>query len=146
MATTLQPEASRTTVSNKTKSGRRREAHQPKPLRRIPPQTDAFVGKLNVYICPLEHPTVTIDRDPGVTPSGVPCPHTEARGFPVVLVQCELRANSCWYRVPPDLTPTHEWYRPDDDERRILSSYAAEHVNSGGLLIRPIVPTGDPVA
>jgi hypothetical protein len=135
-------------VSAKTKAGRRRAAHQPRPLRRIPPQSDVFVGKLNVYQCPLGHPTVTVDRDAGVTPGAMPCPHTEARGFPVVLVACELTARSAWYRVPPDLTPTHEWYRPGDDERRGLSTYSADHVDKGGLLIRPVTTAADaePVA
>lgn len=123
---------------SKSKTARRRVAHQPRPLRRIPPQVETFVGMLNVYLCPLRHPTVTVDRDAGVTPSHLPCPHREARGFPVVTVECGLAAHSNWYRVPPDLTPTHEWYRPTDTERRTLNQHAAEHVDRGGLLLRPI--------
>lgn len=124
----------------RSKTARRRQAHQPRPLRRIPPQADFFVGKLNVYQCERGHPTVTVDLDAGGTPAGMPCPHTSARGFPVVTVECGLHARSCWYRVPQDLVPTHEWYRPGDGERRTLDVHQAHHVDLGGLLIRRIEP------
>lgn len=123
---------------SRTKSTRRRAAHQPRPLRHIPPQSDAYLGRLNVYTCEAGHEVVTIDRDPGVTPSGMLCRHTETRGFPAVEVQCELRARSAFYRVPDGLVAAFEWYRPDDEERRRLNPYQAEHVDRGGLLLRPI--------
>lgn len=123
---------------SRSNAAKRRAAHQPRPLPRIPPQSDAYVGRLNVYRCSLGHNTVTIDRDAGVTPSGMLCPHVEHRGFPVVEVVCDLQTRSGFYRVPAGLTPSHEWYRPGDDERRTLNPYKADHVNRGGLLLRPI--------
>jgi hypothetical protein len=121
----------------KSKTRRRKAAHQPRPLRRIPEQSTAFVGKVNTYTCPIGHVVVTVDRDAGVTPSGMLCRHVEGRGFPVVLVRCDLRATSGWYRVPPGLEPTYEWYRPSDEERRTLNPAMGEHVDMGGLLLRP---------
>lgn len=125
-----------------SRASRRRAAHQ---LPRIQAQSDARVGAYNHYICPAGHVTVTIDRDAGVTPAFMPCPHEATRGFPAVTVVCELRAASGWYRVPqaewraePARQATHEWYRPDDDERRHLDAYQADHVNRGGLLLRRV--------
>lgn len=67
---------------------------------------------------------VTVDREPGVTPFMVKC------GV------CGQMAHSKFYRVQQTLAPTHEWYRPDS-----LSGLAPgelEHVEKGGLLLRPI--------
>lgn len=125
---------------SRSKAAQRRARHQPKPLPPIPPQGDTWVGRLNVYSCPADHHTVTVDRDAGVTPSGMLCPHIDRRGFPVVEVVCDLTTRSAFYRVPDGLTPTHEWYRPDNAERRTLNPYKADHVNRGGLLLRPIQP------
>lgn len=122
-----------------TNAAKRRARHQPPPLPRIPACSPERVGKLNAYTCQAGHVTFTIDRDAGVTPAGMPCPYEQARGFPAVTIVCELHARSAWYRLPDgDWQPTHEWYRPDDDERRTLDAYQADHVNRSGLLLRPI--------
>lgn len=123
----------------RTRVVRRRFAHM---LRTIPPQSTERVGAFNAYTCPAGHVTVTIDRDAGVTPAFISCPHEEMRGNQPVAVACEDRASSSWYRLPADVLwarmATHEWYRPDDAERRKLDRGVADHVNRGGLLIRRI--------
>lgn len=99
-------------------------------------------GKLNVYRCqgkreflpPLGkatqtqascgRQTVTIDREPGVTPFIIGCP------------DCGGEAQSSMYRVPANLDPTHEWYRPDSLDG--LKPGERDHVERGGLLLRPI--------
>jgi hypothetical protein len=99
---------------------------------------------VNAYVCELQHVTSTVVLVFGTTSAFMPCPHTEPRGFPVVNVECGLRAASAWYRLPngfsDDYPPTHEWYRPTDDERRLLDPHQASHINAGGLLLRPIAP------
>ena len=108
-----------------TKVARRRAAHQPRSLPQIPECNAERVGAFNAYVCPQGHFTVTVDLD--VTPSGMSC----------LWPGCDERARSCWYRgVPDHLTPTHEWYRPGDAQRRTLNAYQADHVNRGGLLLR----------
>lgn len=67
---------------------------------------------------------VTVDREPGVTPFMLKC------GL------CGQMAHSKFYRVQPTLTATHEWYRPDSLAG--LNSHEREHVEKGGLLLRPI--------
>jgi hypothetical protein len=117
----------------------------------IPEQSAARVGALNAYTCPAGHITVTIDRDAGVTPAGMPCPYEGLRGSSTAVTRCTHRADSR-YRLPPvpagdDVLAhwrvvTHEWYRPDDNERRTLDASWARHVNQGGLLLRALPGRG----
>lgn len=67
---------------------------------------------------------ITIDREPGVTPFLTSCP------------DCGGETQSRMYRVPQDMTPTHEWYRPDSFVG--LSESTIEHVSNGGLILRKI--------
>lgn len=69
---------------------------------------------------------VTIDREPGVTPFMTMCP------------ACGAETQSGFYRVPADLQPSHEWYRPDTFDG--LLPHAIEHVLKGGLFLREIEP------
>lgn len=88
----------------------------------------SFKGKLNIYQCrDCEWERVTIDRDHGTTPFMIDC-----QG-------CGKYAQSRCYRVEQDLKPTHEWYVPDTKEyRKIKNPYVREHIDMGGLLMRPI--------
>lgn len=96
-------------------------------------------GKRNVYICEdsgikkdgrgCGRATVTIDREPGVTPFMSTCPH------------CGGGMVSRMYRVPQDLIPTVEWYRPDTLDG--LSPWTVDHVMNGGLISRWIDSAGE---
>lgn len=90
------------------------------------PETFSNQYKKNLYRGVCGHWTVTIDRDPGVTPFMTCCP------------QCGETVQSAFYRIPHDLTATHEWYRPAREEYEGLSRGSKEHVLKGGLLLRPI--------
>lgn len=95
-------------------------------------------GRVNVYQCEREpkHAIITIDREPGVTPFTVQCPHCEALGTPGDGFYRHPAMRSKLYRVPQDLRPTHEFYRPDslDD----VNPNVSDHVLKGGLLLREI--------
>lgn len=95
-------------------------------------------GRINVYKCEACHGlTVTIDVDPGVTPSMIYC---YASGTPG---QCTGTAHSAFYptgprpdHIPP---PAWEWYRPTSEELIKLNrqdKYKFDHVRQGGLLLR----------
>lgn len=95
-------------------------------------------GRVNVYQCEREpkHAIITIDREPGVTPFTVQCLHCEALGTPGDGFYRHPAMRSKLYRVPQDLRPTHEFYRPDSlNEVRVG---VADHVLKGGLLLRAI--------
>lgn len=87
-------------------------------------------GRVNFYRCERDfaHMTVTIDREPGVTPFMIRCPHCEEKNF----------AQSAGYRVATTLEPTHEWYRPDSFGELRDQPWALDHVKMGGLLLRKI--------
>lgn len=96
----------------------------------------------NAYVCDLLHGTVTINRDNGTTPMFIECP------------QCRERATSRMGKVSETLIPTHEWYKPDEHEKKaeitrimqqnrdankdMISKVVSDHVSRGGLLIRKI--------
>ena len=80
----------------------------------------------NIYICENGHQLRTVDRDAGVTPFLTKC------------LECGEFTRSQVYRVPQDITPTHEWYRPSSAEQAELPSGTLEHVEMGGLLLRKI--------
>ncbi len=85
-------------------------------------------GSINVYECQAcGESIVTIDKAEGVTPMFLAC-----RANPT----CGGRSVSKMYRVPQDLEPTHEWYRPSLALRLTASEW--DHVSRGGLLIRPV--------
>jgi hypothetical protein len=82
---------------------------------------------INVYICPLGHETVTVDRADGVTPFMLRC-RTEG---------CKEPAESSFYA--PEVQsriPQWEWFKP-----MTLRGYGInmrEHIARGGLDIRRI--------
>jgi hypothetical protein len=96
-------------------------------------------GKRNVYVCPKDHKTVTVDSTDGVTSFIIACPVCEENGE-------QSEAHSSFYRVPQNLRPTHEWYKPTESDLANLKAdmhavpFASllDHVNQGGLLFRKI--------
>lgn len=94
-------------------------------------EDSASKKRLNVYQCQsCLHIICTVDRDDGVTPFMIECRAPQP---------CGGMMESSFYRVFPGLKPTFEWYRPDDAERTTLAPGAKDHVEKGGLLIRPIM-------
>lgn len=95
-------------------------------------------GRLNLYQCQHDpaHVIITVDREPGVTPFTVQCPHCEAAGTLGKGFYRHPEMQSAVYRVHPGLTPTHEWYRPDS-----LAGFKpgmVNHLLKGGLALRKI--------
>lgn len=85
--------------------------------------------RTNVYICDkCRHAMVTIDVDEGTTPMFTRC---EVEG-------CNGTAGSTMYRAVTLLSPTVEWYRPDEKELASLSPGTQDHVKRGGLIRRSI--------
>lgn len=83
-------------------------------------------GAINVYQCATcGHKTVTVNLAEGVTPMFINC---RSEQF------CKGVAHSKMYRVPQDLTPTHEWYRPSRIEAKQLNGL--DHWAGGGLWLR----------
>lgn len=92
-------------------------------------------GKKNAYICQTcGKYTITIDRENGTTPFMIGCQATPG---------CFGIAQSSFYRVANDKTPTHEWYKPQLST--LTDPWERDHVSKGGLLLREIA-TGKNVA
>lgn len=88
----------------------------------------SFKGKINVYVCPNGHQTITIDIDEGTTPFMMGCRHED----------CKQMARSSMYNdAVQSLTPEWEWYKPKNIKR--VPKNFRDHVSMGGLLIRNIV-------
>jgi hypothetical protein len=91
-------------------------------------------GKINVYVCPQGHRTVTIDAVEGVTPFMIRCRNWPAGG-------CDDMAQSSFYRVDQNAErPDWEWHKPNEAELNKLDEATAEHVRRGGLLLRKLDP------
>ena len=93
----------------------------------------------NLYQCEEnpEHLIVTVDREPGVTPFTIQCPHCEAAGVKATRgFYRHPTMQSSMYRVHQAVVPTYEWFRPDTLDG--LSKAMAEHVLKGGLVLRKI--------
>lgn len=88
------------------------------------------VGRVNVYVCPRSHESVTVDVDAGVTPATIPC---------LAPADCPFLAVSKGYPPFPDgpPEPTHEWFRPNRAEYRRSPPGTRAHIDRGGLLLRP---------
>ena len=84
-------------------------------------------GAINGYVCEnCPHKMVTIDREAGVTPFMMPCEN------------CKGWMRSSMYRVPQNLTPTHEFFRPSYEMLKTLTPGLFDHVKKGGLAFRKI--------
>lgn len=99
----------------------------------------SLAGRENVWTCAkCGAMLVTVDRVAGVTPFFMRCGAYNPNG-------CGGDMRSAFYPTgprPPNIPPpTHEWYSPDEKERKRLRKKEPglyEHVAQGGLLIRPI--------
>lgn len=99
-------------------------------------------NKINAYVCHDLHATVTEDIEEGVTPMFILCPKCNALG-------AQNKATSMMYQVNQMLFPTHEWYKPTADDWKELAAEIyppavqamRDHVEKGGLLLRPIAKT-----
>jgi hypothetical protein len=98
----------------------------------------ANAGLKNGYVCEFtpKHRLITVDREPGTTSFTIQCPYCEANGGPPGTLYRFPAMRSAMYRVPQDLEPTHEWYRPDTLDG--LSPYVRDHVLKGGLVFRSL--------
>ena len=99
--------------------------------------TNTLIGRENVYTCEkCGAMLTTVDRDAGVTPFMIGC---RQRGD---FVACDGMMRSACYpkgpRPPWIGPPTHEWYRPDATETARLGRHTRDHVERGGLFLRPI--------
>jgi hypothetical protein len=100
---------------------------------------DVNFGRTNMYVCDSGHQTVTIDRAEGTTPYLIVCPACEAKGK-------QETAVSMMYKVSQALVPSHEFYKPTEQELADMKAELAPnmfedlagHVANGGLLFRKI--------
>ena len=89
-------------------------------------------SKINIYECPCKHRTITVDLLKGTTPFIIKCREDNCIEF----------ARSYFYEVDQTLTPSHEWYKPNEKEYMSLEPATKEHVDMGGLLLRKINNNG----
>ena len=89
-----------------------------------------MTGTKNIWTCDdpkCGHPTIAIYRNNGVTP---------------MFWKCEKCGGSATSEMHPEITvpvtPTWEWYMPDDAEMDRLSLAMKDHCVKGGLLPRKI--------
>jgi hypothetical protein len=89
-------------------------------------------GQINRYTCEAcGKSIVTINKADGTTPAFIDCP------------TCKGVMHSHWYRVPQITDtpwPLYEWYRPPRNRWQKLDPVVREHVERGGLLLRPWQP------
>lgn len=94
---------------------------------------------INQYVCEgCGYVTTTVNRAEGTTPFLILCPRRP---------KCRGMARSRFYRVAPGVVPSYEWYRPEGEPLAKLNLSTREHVELGGLLLRPIAdrPKGPPI-
>lgn len=95
--------------------------------------TDDLTGRENCYVCETCRGVLnTVHRVHGTTPFMLGCRATAG---------CRGWMRSQWY--PPTRptgvpAPSHEWYKPGKSGYRKLSPEMRDHVDRGGLLLRPI--------
>jgi hypothetical protein len=86
--------------------------------------------KINKYSCQkCGGHIVTVDRIKGTTPMMLGCRAKQG---------CTGTMMSHGYSVSQDLTPTFEWYKPTGKQYKKLDAGMKQHVDFGGLVIRPI--------
>lgn len=98
-------------------------------------------GKINMYRCINKHEIITINKDEGTTPMFITCE------------KCQKQMQSKFYMVDQTLVPTHEWYKPHEEEckadaisfakqhnidsENVVAGFL-EHLTKGGLFLRLI--------
>lgn len=96
-------------------------------------------GSINAWKCPeCDGLTVAVHVDAGVTPMFLRCRFTEG---------CRGMAVSQMYPAPPVpgwimLLLDWEWYKPTAAETAKLNHEMREHIERGGLDIRPLSAAG----
>jgi hypothetical protein len=97
-----------------------------------PEPTSTPRERINGYRCTKPkcgHITLTVDVDEGVTPFMIGC------------TKCKADAHSMFYPqkgLPPPMSAvTHEWFKPDDAALKRLDPGTRQHVQMGGLIMRP---------
>lgn len=121
------------------------------PPAQYPPDTVAFIGKalalpdrkiVNGYVCDgCQGLTLTRDRHPGYSPDVVDHKRFDPNS------RCPGTARSLGYPdadLPAGWEPSHEWFRPSEDELLNLPDPFIHHVLKGGLILRPIPAAGQP--
>jgi hypothetical protein len=99
-------------------------------------------GARNAYQCQkCKGHVVTVHVDPGVTPMFLAC---RVNGEPAARVEdviCDGQMVSGMYRPFSEELgePTYEWYTPEKREYSRLPFRTKDHVDMGGLLLRPII-------
>jgi len=103
--------------------------------------------RMNIYVCEYGCHNITVDVDKGTTPFMIGCEFTGRPDRPadpskMKNGKCTGIAKSAMYPKEKDDStpypePTHEWYRPELSQYAKLSKAEKDHVNNGGLLIRP---------
>jgi hypothetical protein len=92
------------------------------------------IGKKNVYTClKCNRSIITVDVDDGTTPFMLDCRATPG---------CDGVMQSAFYDVPVGLPPDFEWFKP-----KSLKDYSPEmkeHIQKGGLDLRPVQPEAQP--
>jgi hypothetical protein len=102
-------------------------------------------GDINGWTCDTcRETTYCVHVDYGVTPMFLAC---RAEGVEPREATCKGRGTSLMYPSTPP--PQHviaavqwEWYMPDEREKRGLAPETREHVDKGGLLLRPLTAAG----
>lgn len=102
-------------------------------------------GSINGWRCDrCTRHTYAVHVDAGVTPIFLAC---RAEGVDPRLAECKGQAVSLMYPESPP--PAHvveavawEWYMPDATEAWYLDDDTREHVDKGGLLLRPLTDAG----
>ena len=85
--------------------------------------------KKNLYVCEVcDLHIITIDRDNGTTPYLMGC-QTEL---------CNALMRSRVYRIDQAWMPSHEWYKPSEEETAKQNPAIKQHIEFGGLLLRKI--------
>jgi hypothetical protein len=87
---------------------------------------------INIYTCKVcGWKAITKNLEEGVTPAFIGCEGNDCDKH-------ELPACiSSMYHVPQNLQPTHEWYKPTEDEL-MRKTWMLEHVFKGGLVLRKV--------
>lgn len=109
---------------------------------KLPPEIEQFLvdraasheghHRMNAYRCPdCGRVLLTVDVNEGVTPMFLACRKTPGcRGMSV---------SSGYPDTPPPTSlgePTHEWYRPSQQEFDAMEPAQQHHVLQGGLVLR----------
>lgn len=118
--------------------------------------SDDLTGRINAWECkpPVYHPdvevcglhTYCVHVHHGVTPMFLAC---RASGHEPDSEENTCKGQAVSLTYPESMPPRHaiesvkwEWYKPEDDEFAQLDDGSRQHVEMGGLLLRPLTDVG----